>query len=81
MQFIAYSRSLSKKNIERIERDEDRIARAYEAYKASNPRSRSATGCKQVLRVDDLSLLFEDGMAVIRKVVRSELIEIGEVRL
>lgn len=81
MQIIAYSRSLNQRNIERIERDEDRIARAYEAYRASNPRSRSATGCRQVLRLDTLSLLFGDGMAVVRKVVGTELVEVGEVRL
>lgn len=82
MQVIAYDRNLNQRNIERIERDEDRIARAYEAYRASNPRSRSATGCRQVLRLENnLSLLFGDGMAVVRKVVGIQVLEVGEVRL
>ena len=82
MQIIAYDRNLSQRNIERIEMNEDRIARAYEAYKASNPRSRSATGCRQVVILQKgLSLLFGDGMAVIRKVVGLEVYEVGEVRL
>lgn len=82
MQIVAYDRNLSQKNIERIEMNADRIAKAYEAYKTSNPRSRSATGCRQVVILQrDLSLLFGEGMAVIRKVVGIEVYEVGEVRL
>ncbi len=82
MQVIAYDRNLNQRNIERILMNEDRITRAYEAYKASNPLSRSATGCKQVVILqNNLSLLFGEGMAVVRKVVGIQVLEVGEVRL
>lgn len=80
MQIVAYGKDLSERNIERIEMSESAITRAYTAYKASKPTSRTSR-CIPGIRLSNLFLLFDDDMVVIKKVIGIEAVEVGEVRL